>query len=452
MRFTFALWYAKLINKLINLVDKSRGSNLSGEKALKVDPEMVAHFKGIDPEKVLFITGTNGKSSLTNLVNHLLTQQGKVVISNLEGANLLAGIATVLSKESNMRGEISADYFVFETDERFLPLIYAQLPAKHLAITNLQKDQVQRNGDPDTIYRILRSVVNSDMTLYLNNDEPRSKSFEDASNKVVYFGVEKHSESFTKDWTYPTFACPHCHQKISFEYYNTDGVGKFACSHCHFASNDDPGYLLKNVNSAAKTFEMGNTLFDMPYDLPFMLYNYSAALAICEHFAEIPIRDNTKAFADFVNVGGRYEVLNYHGKTIKYLRIKQENPETLQNTLNIIASDPNRKMVCFGLYPLVDIIPHYTNTFYTWDCDFKPLIASDVEGYFCFSNAVCYDTANRLIYEGVDPDDIKIEDTNDVQAIFKTIDEAETDNIYLITWIEDFMKMRKHIMEEEKHG
>lgn len=450
MRFTFALWYAKLINKLINLVDKSRGSNLSGEQALRIDPQMVSHFKGIDPDKVLFITGTNGKSSLTNLVSHILTEQGNVVISNLEGANLLAGIATILAKASNMKGEISADYFVFETDERYLPKIYAQLPAKHLAITNLQKDQVQRNGDPDFIYRILRSFINSDMTLYLNNDEPRSKSFEDLSNKVVYYGVEKHDESFMKDDSYPTFACPHCHHKLEFEYYNTDSVGKFSCSHCHFSSNDDPGYLLQKIDTAAKTFEMEGQAFNMPYDLPFMLYNYSAAVAIASHFSGLPTEDIASTFSSFVNVGGRYEVLEYHGKTIKYLRIKQENPETLQNSLNIIASDSSRKLVCLGLYPLVDIVPNYTNTFYAWDCDFKPLVQSDVEGFFCFSNPVCYDTANRLLYEGVNPENILIEDTNDVQAIFNTIDQAETDNIYLITWLEDFMKMKKHIIQEGK--
>lgn len=448
MRFTFALWYAKLINKLIGMVDKSRGSNLSGEQALKIDPQMVAHFKGIDPDKVLFITGTNGKSSLTNLVTHILKTKGKVVVSNLEGANLLAGIATILAKESDMDGHVTADYFVFETDERFLPLIYAQLPAKHMAITNLQKDQVQRNGDPDFIYRKLRSFVNGEMTLYLNNDEPRSKSFEDASNKVVYYGVERHSESFMKDDTYPTFACPHCHHKLNFEYYNTDSVGKFKCSHCNFSSNDDPGYLLKDIDNKEATFKMGDVEFPMPYDLPFMLYNYSAALAITSHFAGMTFESVQPTFDSFVNVGGRYEVLAYHNKTIKYLRIKQENPETLQNSLNIIASDKRRKMVCFGLYPLVDIIPHYTNTFYAWDCDFSPLVQSDVESYYCFSNGVCYDTANRLIYEGVEPKDIRIGDTNDVQAIFDTIDEGKTDNIYLITWLEDFMKMKKHIVEE----
>ena len=48
MKFYIALWFAKLINVIINIVDKSRGSNFSGEKAMKIDPQMVAHFKGID--------------------------------------------------------------------------------------------------------------------------------------------------------------------------------------------------------------------------------------------------------------------------------------------------------------------------------------------------------------------------------------------------------------------
>ena len=227
MKFYLALWYAKAINGLINLVSKGRGSNLSGEKALKVDPRMVEHFKGIDYSKVVFITGTNGKSSTTNLVTHILRENGKTVVSNLEGANLLPGIATILAKESTMTGKLKADYFVFETDERYLPLIYDQLPAENMLITNLQKDQVQRNGDPDFIYRKLTSFMNPKMHLYLNNEEPRTKSFERFTDHVTYFGVEKHSESFEKDETYPTCACPKCYHKIYFDYYTIDSVGPF---------------------------------------------------------------------------------------------------------------------------------------------------------------------------------------------------------------------------------
>ena len=133
MKFYLALWFAKIINVIINIVDKSRGSNFSGQKAMKIDPQMVAHFKGIDYSKVLFITGTNGKSTTNNLVNHIFRTNGRKVVSNLEGANLIYGVATALSKASSLTGRIKADYIIFETDERYLPLIY-KLSLIHICI------------------------------------------------------------------------------------------------------------------------------------------------------------------------------------------------------------------------------------------------------------------------------------------------------------------------------
>lgn len=177
MKFYVALWFGKLINFLISMVDKTRGTNLAGEKAMKIDPMMVSHFKGIDPEKVLFITGTNGKSTTNNLINHIFKANGKKVVSNLEGANLIYGVCTALIKASSMGGRVKADFFIFETDERYVPVIRRQLPAANILVTNLQKDQVQRNGDPDFIYRKLKAAVkDGGMRLFLNNDEPRTKS------------------------------------------------------------------------------------------------------------------------------------------------------------------------------------------------------------------------------------------------------------------------------------
>ena len=196
MKFLIALWFGKFLNFLINIIDKTRGSNFSGEKALRIDPNMVAHFKGIDPGKVLFITGTNGKSTSNNLINHILKANGKTVVSNLEGANLLAGVATALLKASSLTGKVKADYYIFETDERFMPIIHSQLPAASILVTNLQKDQVQRNGDPDFIYRRVAPVLKKDIRLFLNNEEPRAKSFSMDHTHVITYGVEKHSDSF----------------------------------------------------------------------------------------------------------------------------------------------------------------------------------------------------------------------------------------------------------------
>lgn len=448
MKFYLALWFAKLINIIINIVDKSRGSNFSGEKAMKIDPQMVAHFKGIDYDKVLFITGTNGKSTTTNLVTHIFRSSGKKVIANLEGANLIYGIATALSKASTLTGKIKADYIIFETDERFLPIILKQLPAKNIMITNLQKDQVQRNGDPDFIFRKVYDAVGGDVRLFLNNEEPRTKAFDAKGGEVVTYGVSRHSEAFTKDGTFPTMACPKCRHKITFDYYNNDGVGSFHCDHCGHKSEEKADYTVCDVDFAGRTFTLDGVRFSMPYDTPYMCYNYAGALAVAKEFGGIMPQEAAKAFSSFENVGGRFEILKYKGKTIKYMRIKQENPETLQTCINVMAADKENKMVCLGLCPLIDMIPNYTNTFYAFDCDLSALASSNVEKYFCFSECVCYDTANRLIYEGIDESKISIADTEDVETIFKEIESVETDNIYLITWIKTFYQMKKYIEKE----
>lgn len=148
MRFYIALWAGKFINFLINVIDKSRGSNFSGEKAIKIDPKMIAGFKGLDPQKTLFITGTNGKSTSNNLIYHIFSADGKKVISNLEGANLMAGLATALIKNSSLAGKVKADYFIFEVDERFLPSIYRLLPAKTYWLLTFKKIRCTETGTP----------------------------------------------------------------------------------------------------------------------------------------------------------------------------------------------------------------------------------------------------------------------------------------------------------------
>jgi UDP-N-acetylmuramyl tripeptide synthase len=446
MRLFFDLLFGKTIVRIINMINKNRGTNLPGEYVIKFDKNFIKRFN-IDTTKVIFITGTNGKSTTTNLINHILTSNNKKVISNLEGANLLGGIATSLIKSSSLDGKLDVDFFIFETDERFLPYIYQQLPAKNIVITNIQKDQVQRNGDPDYIYQILCNIMNPEMTLFLNNEEPRSKSLQNFSDSVIYYGVEKNSRSFTKDESFPTAPCPYCYHKILYSEYNTDMVGHFHCSHCGLKSETDIPYLINNINFEATSFYLNEQQFSMPYSHPFMLYNYSAAIAVCNYLG-LSLQEISDCFDDFVNIGGRMEVLNYKGKEINYIRIKQENPETLQSALNSVAEDKSSKMLILGLCLLKDFVPYYTNTFYSYDCDFKPIIESNVEKYLCFSKVVCYDTANRLLYENVPSDDISIINSDDVSQILSEIDNISSNKIYLITWLKTFNDIKKYLTEE----
>ena len=449
MKFYLALWLGKIINLLIKMIDKSRGSNLSGEKAIVVDPQMIKKFKGVDCSRMLFITGTNGKSTTNNLVYHIFRENGYDVVSNLEGANLMAGIATALIKRSSIFGRIKGDFFIFEVDERYLASVYALLPAENILVTNLQKDQVHRNGDPDFIYRKISPVVEKAARVFLNGDEPRSFALSSLNPSYVTYGVEKHSEAFMKDGTFPTMACPVCHGRIEFDYYNNDGMGGFRCLSCGLRQGD-ARYRAEDISFADKTFTVDGTEFNMPYDIPYMLYNYAAAIAVAREMGGIPMDSVAGAFKNFKNVGGRYEVLEFEGKTIKYMRIKQENPETLQTSLNIIAQDKTPKTVCLGMGHIPDVIPSYTNTFYTFDCDFSGVTESNVEDYMSFTEYVCYDVAERLIYAGVPREKIKIMNTEDGDVIFDAVRNAKTDNIYLITWIHTFHDLQKKVNLKEK--
>lgn len=440
---TLELLLGKFIILMCKLVDKNKGTNLAGKIMLKLDKNLIKKFKNIDYEKVIVVTGTNGKSTTVNLLNHIFSCGGKKVVSNLEGANLITGIATILLKESPLNFDFKDTYFIFEIDERTLKNFLKNIPAKNLVITNIQKDQVCRNGDPDYIYKIIESVIQKDMTLYLNNHDPRSKILEEKAKNVIYYGVGKNKYSYNKLDEIPvTMPCPKCHSKIEFDYYNVANIGSFKCSNCGYKSEDKVKYIIKDIDYKNNCFNILDEKIVMPYVTNFMLYNYAACYAVSREF-KIP--KISESFSSFKNVKGRMETLNYNDKEIKYIRIKQENPETLQSALDLVSNDKTEKIVILGLCLLKDFKPYYSNTFYSYDCDFSKLIKSNVKKYICFSNVVSYDTANRLIYENVDRKKIIIINNDNVEEIMSKIDQTKCKNIYLITWIKTYDEITKYL-------
>ena len=445
MKFRFALLAAKFTAWAINIVAKGRGTNLPGKIALKFDPDFISHIKGLDPDKTIFVTGTNGKSTTTNLMAHVFKKAGFRVAVNLEGANLIGGVVVSLLKNCSLSGQLNADVVLMETDERFLPIIHKQLPAKHLCVTNVQKDQVQRNGEPEIIRRKILSVINEDMTVYVNGDEPNALSLGEKAGRCVKYGVDRNKSSFDKkdDFFSVTAPCPICHEAIVYDHYNIDNIGSFHCPTCGFgaAAND---YLATEIDFDAKTFHVGDKVYDFKYSTPYFLYCYIAALTVASEFgASSDVI--SEAFADFALQGGRMETVKVGTKEIKYLRMKQENPETVQSALNVIADDPTPKIFLLGLDELVDFDPHYTNTFYTFDCDFRRLIASGIERCICFSGTVAYDAGLRMLYDGFAEEKLTVLPTNDDKTIIDELEKYDCDNVYLITWLHKYEALAEYV-------
>ena len=156
------------------------------------------------------------------------------------------------------------------------------------------------------------------------------------------------------------------------------------------------------------------------------------------------------SFKTFKNIGGRLETIKYKNKEIKYIRIKQENPETLQSAFDYIANDKNPKIFMLGLEQLEDFKPYYTNTFYSFDCNVDNLINSNIERCICFSEAVAYDSANRLIYAGFDKNKISILPTDSNKELFKELDKYNCNNIYLITWLHKYEELIEDVSKMEE--
>ena len=432
MRFHLALWAAKLSSRLIRLIAKDRGTNLPGELALKIDPQFVSHIKGVDPSKAVFITGTNGKSTSTNLVYHILTQSGFKVCSNLAGANLLTGVAAAMAADCTLGGRFRADAIVMETDERFLQFIRAQLPAKYVCVTNIQKDQAQRNGEPSFVLGKIRQALDEDTVLILNQNEPNALSLADQVKRVITYGVRENSRSFDKedDFFAVSMPCPRCHNPVRFGKYNIENVGPFRCPVCGFGEGE-PDYLVEDVDFDGKRFTVDGTEYAFNSNTAYFLYCYILGLAVASDMG-VPREKLQAALAGFTENRGLVEYRMVGEKKLDFIKMKQENSETLQSSLNLAAEDRDKKNLLIYHTEYIDLFPPYANAFYLFDCDFRGLLRSGIGHWACMSESLCRSMAIRLLYDGFPEKTMSVLPDSKEETIRSVLDYADAEKSYLI--------------------
>ena len=71
-------------------------ANFPGKMALYVDPRLIADLRPKLRKGSFVVVGTNGKTTVTNLLADILEQAGQRVVCNRTGANLDSGVATAL--------------------------------------------------------------------------------------------------------------------------------------------------------------------------------------------------------------------------------------------------------------------------------------------------------------------------------------------------------------------
>ena len=174
--FYFSLLTAKAAYSTLQATKLSSGTSIIGRIVLKLCPNFLAECNKYIGTKIN-VTGTNGKTTTSGLISHLINASGASVINNAMGANMLTGVVNALSVSLNpFKG---ADYSVIESDEAYLAKIYDKFDADYLVVTNLFRDQLDRYGELATTKRLIQEGIDKkpDLTLLLNADDPLVTSF-----------------------------------------------------------------------------------------------------------------------------------------------------------------------------------------------------------------------------------------------------------------------------------
>ena len=217
LRFLFALWMAKLSVPALKIT-RHNGTDFPGTLALKLCPDFLKYVGR--PKTIIAVTGTNGKTTVSNLLADTLEKAGPRVLINRAGSNVASGIATALLKGCDLAGRVKDyDMAVLEVDERSSVRVYPYITPDYIAVTNLFRDSIMRNAHADFIADIISRSVPAASKLVLNADDLISCGLA-PENPRVYFGIDRLPSDTVECVNHinDVRICPKCAGKLRYEY------------------------------------------------------------------------------------------------------------------------------------------------------------------------------------------------------------------------------------------
>lgn len=389
MRARLTLCICKIIRFI--LVKLGRGGSLPGKIALRMCPDFLSrvHY----PSVVVMVTGTNGKTTTSNMILEVLEKQYVKVAGNRRGDNLEEGITTLVLANIGLSMRAKVDAFVMETDELNVPKVLAKVPVTHFVVNNFFRDQLDRAGEMETIVgKIEKALVRYQGALLLNGNDPNVARLGYHRNNTYYFGVKENENSSkkTKEASEGKF-CFHCNAPLEYAYYQYSHIGKFTCPNCDFG---DFGFLLEadyvDLNTSA--FGIGNMMFRAPQDALYSIYNCMAVISLAKMLG-ISLQLVNDVLSHFELKDGRMETFQI-GKPCLLNLVK--NPTGANEVMKYIIRNPEPKDIVIVLN---DNEQDGTDVSWIWDAQFELLMGQGVENIIC-CGLRAYDMALRFKYAG----------------------------------------------------
>ncbi len=412
MKAKLSLTTTKIIRKALRLV--GRGGSLPGSIALKLDPDILKKLKY--PNKVILVTGTNGKTTTTNMIYQLMQQKYERVICNVRGDNLMPGIATLAIGATNHNGKVETDCMVIEVDELNVPHVLKNVKVDTVVVHNFFRDQLDRAGEMETIVnKVEKAIKDFHGDLVLNGDDPNvARLAQSCQGDVYYSGVSKNALSRLQSGEASEGKfCYRCNHELVYSYYQYSHIGRFKCPNCGFGD-----YQLykeaKDVDCNNYTFNVDKQLFKAPQDALYSIYNCMALISVAA-LEKIDLKNVASMLEHFELKDGRMETFDI-GKPCLLNLVK--NPTGANEVMKYIMRDQEDKDI---LIVLNDNDQDGTDISWIWDADFDLIIEEHTRNIIC-SGTRAYDMALRLKYSGYEANIKVLEDYDAAVKYLKGLD------------------------------
>ncbi len=120
LRRMIAIWAAKCAEKASVKIFHRQGVTWAGKIALKICPSILSDLAAQVRGDIFVVCGTNGKTTTNNMLCAALEAEGKKVVCNHTGSNMLNGVAAAFVLAAGWNGKLDADCAVLRLT-RHLP-------------------------------------------------------------------------------------------------------------------------------------------------------------------------------------------------------------------------------------------------------------------------------------------------------------------------------------------
>ena len=434
MRVFLAILACKLLRFVGKLVGK--GSSLPGKYALKICPDILKRVEL--PAHIIAVTGSNGKTSTVEMIAAILRAGGKRVVYNEEGSNQIEGVTTLVLNNATFGGKVKADVLLIESDERYAARSFKFFHPTHFVITNLYRDQMTRNGHPESVYDAILPAIHPETELLLNADDPLTSCFAKGQEKVKWFGLDKCSISVSEPTgVYHDGAhCPVCGAAMDYAYVHYNHIGAYLCPKCGHGKHQT------DYTATAVDLENGTLTLDGAYTISlafrsiYNVYNILAAYAVCRECG-IDGSIAQQVISNYVLKNGRMQTFRLGGHHGTLLTSKHENSIAYDTNLRYIAST---KTECTVLL-IVDAVSrkYFTSeTSWLWDIDFDLLNVPHVKRII-LSGQYCNDLAQRFSFTDLPGDKWSV--IPSIPAAAEELKQNGEEEVYVITCFSDRDKL-----------